>query len=92
MSNPEKPLFSLHENALEKMHEICPECNAELAIKHSKSGAFFGCINYPNCKYTRPVVEHERVENKVLAGSECPECGNELSGKTRSLRYVYRLY
>ncbi|WP_085300267.1 DNA topoisomerase family protein [Cognaticolwellia mytili] len=81
MSNPEKPLFSLHEHALEKSFEACPECSSKLMIKRGKSGAFFGCINYPNCKYTRPVVEHERVEEKVLAGSECPECGNELAVK-----------
>ena len=81
MSNSEKPLFSLHEHALEKEYEVCPECGAELAIKRGKSGAFFGCVNYPNCQYTRPVVEHERVEDKVLAGSECPECGKELAVK-----------
>jgi len=81
MSNPEKPLFSHHEHALEKSSEACPECNSELTIKHGKSGPFFGCVSYPNCKYTRPVVEHERVEEKVLAGSECPECGHELAVK-----------
>ena len=81
MSNSEKPLFSHHEHALEKPSEACPECNSELTIKHGKSGPFFGCVSYPNCKYTRPVVEHERVEEKVLAGSECPECGCELAVK-----------
>lgn len=81
MSDSKKPLFSLHEHALEKEYEVCPECGSELAIKHSKSGAFFGCVNYPNCQYTRPVVEHERVDDKVLAGSECPQCGNELAVK-----------
>jgi putative DNA topoisomerase len=81
MSNSEKPLFSRHEHALEKTAELCPECGSQLAIKHSKSGAFFGCVTYPSCQYTRPVVEHERVEDKILVGSECPECSNELAVK-----------
>jgi len=81
MSKSEDPLFSQHEHALEKAYEVCPECGSELVIKNSKAGAFFGCASYPNCKYTRPVVEHERVEDKVLSGTECPECGHELAVK-----------
>jgi putative DNA topoisomerase len=76
-----QPLFSSHEHALEREYEICPECGSELVIKNSKAGAFFGCASYPNCDYTRPVVEHERIDDKVLEGSECPECGSELSVK-----------
>ena len=81
MSNSDQPLFSRHEHALEKSAELCPDCGSNLAIKHGKSGAFFGCVSYPECQYTRPVVEHERVDDKVLPGSECPECGSELAVK-----------
>jgi uncharacterized protein (DUF983 family) len=44
MSNPEKPLFSRHEHALEKAHETCPDCGAKLVIKHSKSGSFLAVL------------------------------------------------
>ena len=81
MSNSDRPLFTLHEHALEKAYEVCPDCGSELTIKNGKSGAFLGCSNYPVCEYTRPVVEHERVEDNVLAGSECPLCGNNLAVK-----------
>jgi len=81
MSNSEKPLFTRHEHALEKTNEVCPDCGSEVTIKHGKSGPFLGCSNYPNCQYTRPVVEHERVEDNVLAGSECPLCSNNLAVK-----------
>ena len=81
MSDPEKPLFSLHEHGLEQAYGLCPECRSEIAIKHSKSGTFLGCTRYPSCTYTRPVVEHEKVENKPLIGSECPKCGNVLAVK-----------
>ena len=80
-SNKDKPLFSHHEHALEKAYEVCPECGSELTIKRGKAGAFFSCSNYPICKYTRSVVEHERVKDTVLPGSECPLCNHELAVK-----------
>ena len=34
----------------------CPNCgNGRLTIKLSKFGAFIGCSNYPECRYTRPL-------------------------------------
>jgi len=81
MSESEKPLFTRHEHALEKEYQVCPECGSEVTIKHGKSGVFLGCVNYPTCQYTRPVVEHERVDDKILPGSECPLCFHELAVK-----------
>lgn len=81
MSESDKPLFTQHEHALEKEYQVCPECGAELAIKHGKSGPFLGCANYPVCQYTRAVVEHEKLEDKILPGSECPLCSHELAVK-----------
>ena len=81
MSVSDKSLFTHHEHALDKVDQLCPDCGAKLAIKHGKSGAFFGCTQYPSCQYTRAVVEHERVEAKILPGSECPLCGHELAVK-----------
>lgn len=77
----DNPLFKQHEHALEKAYEVCPECGSELSIKNGKSGAFLGCVNYPTCSYTRAIVEHERVEDKILAGSECPACSAPLAVK-----------
>jgi DNA topoisomerase-1 len=35
---------------------LCPACSAgQLSLKTSKFGAFIGCSNYPECRYTRPV-------------------------------------
>ncbi|HAW34320.1 MAG TPA: DNA topoisomerase I, partial [Alphaproteobacteria bacterium] len=37
---------------------VCPECGAtkggKLSLKIGKFGAFIGCSNYPECRYTRP--------------------------------------
>jgi DNA topoisomerase-1 len=30
--------------------QTCPECNAEMKIRHGKYGAFLGCSRYPECK------------------------------------------
>ncbi|PCI60520.1 MAG: hypothetical protein COB35_09045 [Gammaproteobacteria bacterium] len=81
MSNSDQPLFSRHEHALEQNEQACPECGAELIIKHGKNGAFWGCSNYPQCQYILQTHEHERITDKVLAGSECPLCHSLLAVK-----------
>lgn len=30
----------------------CPRCNGELVKRQGKYGSFYGCSNYPKCKYT----------------------------------------
>ncbi len=30
---------------------ICPRCGGELVLRHSKYGEFWGCSNYPKCKF-----------------------------------------
>ena len=36
---------------------LCPICGAgRLSLKLGKFGAFIGCSNYPNCRYTRPLA------------------------------------
>jgi DNA topoisomerase-1 len=35
---------------------VCPDCKGgRLTLKLSKYGAFIGCSNYPECRYTRPL-------------------------------------
>ncbi len=35
---------------------VCPGCNGgRLSLKLGKFGAFIGCSNYPECRYTRPL-------------------------------------
>ncbi len=30
----------------------CPKCGGNLVLRNGKYGAFYGCSNYPKCKYT----------------------------------------
>jgi DNA topoisomerase-1 len=66
---------------------LCPNCNkGMLSLKLGKYGAFIGCSNYPECRYTRTLaqsangeapVEGERPGVRVLG--EHPETGEEIS-------------
>ncbi len=38
------------ENKINNM--ICPRCNGELRLRDGKNGKFYGCSNYPRCKFT----------------------------------------
>ncbi len=42
---------------------LCPVCGAgRLSLKLGKFGAFIGCSNYPNCRFTRPLAVESEVE------------------------------
>ncbi|MEG3618647.1 type I DNA topoisomerase [Magnetovibrio sp. PR-2] len=42
----------------------CPTCgDGRLSLKLGKFGAFIGCSNYPECRFTRPLVTPEAGEN-----------------------------
>ncbi len=59
----------------------CPACSGgRLGLKLSRSGAFIGCSNYPDCRYTRPLeVVHAETADEVPAFprvlGEDPETG-----------------
>jgi DNA topoisomerase-1 len=36
---------------------VCPSCaNGRLGLRLGRTGAFIGCSNYPECRYTRPLI------------------------------------
>ncbi|WP_292528393.1 type I DNA topoisomerase [Methylocystis sp.] len=64
---------------------LCPACNSgQLSLKIGKFGAFVGCSNYPECRYTRTLspptgdaVDAARPGVKVLGVN--PETGAEVT-------------
>lgn len=34
---------------------ICPRCGHSLILRNGKYGNFYGCSNYPNCKFIKPI-------------------------------------
>ncbi len=64
----------------------CPSCgNGQLSLKLGKFGAFIGCSNYPDCKFTRTLADTnaeatangERPGVRVLGND--PATGDEIS-------------
>lgn len=50
---------------------LCPLCNeGELSLKLGRHGAFVGCSNYPDCKFTRPFSTQEEAENAINPDGE----------------------
>ncbi|NJM35457.1 MAG: type I DNA topoisomerase [Rhodomicrobium sp.] len=51
----------------------CPSCaNGQIGLKIGKFGAFIGCSNYPECRYTRQFSDSggENGEAQIAAGSD----------------------
>jgi DNA topoisomerase-1 len=65
---------------------LCPECGGDLQKRMNKKGkAFYGCSNYPNCKF---------AVNAPPIAEKCPECGGLLTlageNKVRCIKCRYR--
>lgn len=53
---------------------VCPECGqGRLSIKLGKFGAFIGCSNYPECKYTKPLTDIKEEEMNDTPKAANPE-------------------
>ncbi|SFE64453.1 type I DNA topoisomerase [Peptostreptococcus sp. D1] len=87
-----EPLESSIKTALENIEKInmdievdekCELCGSNMVIKHGRFGKFMACKKYPECKFTKPIVEK--------LGVKCPKCndGDVIIRKTKSGRAFY---
>jgi DNA topoisomerase-1 len=51
----------------------CPESGHPLVIRYGRFGKFIGCSNYPECRYTEPLLDR--------TGISCPTCGKAHQGE-----------
>ena len=60
-------IFEADDNG--KVNRKCKLCDTgELSLKNSfRGGAFIGCSNYPNCKFTRPLSKSKAKDQYALA-------------------------
>jgi DNA topoisomerase-1 len=57
---------------------LCPGCqNGRLSLKLGKFGAFLGCSNYPECRYTRALAMAGEGEGAADAGEGPRELGED---------------
>lgn len=58
----------------------CPQCGVgRLNLKTGKFGAFVGCSNYPECRYTRPLAADASGVSGVKVLGTDPETGKEVT-------------
>jgi DNA topoisomerase-1 len=59
----------------------CPSCGTgKLNLKAGKFGAFVGCSNYPECRYTRPLATDSEASADRILGKD-PETGLDVAVK-----------
>ncbi len=61
--------------------EICELCGQNMVVKISRFGRFLACPGYPECKNTKPIVEH-------MPG-RCPKCGSGMLKRKSKRGYAY---
>jgi DNA topoisomerase-1 len=62
--------------------EMCPKCGHPLVYRYGRYGKFIGCSNFPDCRFSKPIL--------VKTGAKCPVCGGDLIEKrTRRRRTFY---
>ena len=65
----------------EETEEICENCGRKMVIKYGRFGKFLACPGYPECKFTKPIVED--------TGVECPLCGARVVKKKSKRGFGY---
>jgi DNA topoisomerase I len=50
---------------------VCPSCKAgRLSLKLGKFGAFIGCSNYPECRFTRPLAVEGQGDGEAASAGD----------------------
>ena len=86
-----KPLNKKEEGTEGKEPEIapfkCEVCGSDMVLRSGRYGAFYACVKYPTCKFTKQKVKE--------LGVSCPQCGSPLVtkyGKNRTVFYSCSKY
>lgn len=77
------------EKKVEQTDEKCEKCGEPLLMKYGRFGKFLACSKYPECKFTKNIVEEKIdektgkpiVEEKKDYG-KCEKCGGDMELKT----------
>lgn len=66
----------------EKTDRLCPECQSPLIIRMGRYGKFYGCSNFPKCRFTEPFKNNK-------TGVHCPECQTGEIVEKKSRRGIF---
>ena len=51
----EEHIENIHKKQAQIQQGICPRCGGRLVLRNGQRGQFFGCSNYPQCKFTKSI-------------------------------------
>lgn len=51
----EEHVQSIYKMQYEIANNICPRCGKSLVLRNGKSGQFYGCCGYPDCRFTKNI-------------------------------------
>ena len=54
----------------EVSEEVCEQCGRNLVVKMGRFGKFLACPGFPDCRFTKPILEE--------TGVACPDCGGKI--------------
>jgi DNA topoisomerase-1 len=70
-----------------QLDENCPDCGSPLVVKLGRFGEFVSCSAFPECHYSRPLLEDKGEEggeegdrgiDEGQLKDPCPKCGGKL--------------
>ena len=62
-------------------NEYCDVCGRQMVVKKGKFGHFLACPGFPECTFTKPIVE--------VAEGKCPKCGSQILKRKSKKGYVF---
>ena len=65
----------------EETDEICEVCGRNMVIKSGRFGRFLACPGFPDCRFTKAIVEH-------MPG-RCPKCGAGMLKRKSKRGFAY---
>ncbi len=65
----------------EETDEICELCGKKMVIKSGRFGRFLACPGFPECRFTKPIVEK-------MPG-RCPKCGSGMLKRKSKRGFAY---
>lgn len=74
-------MVTVQKNDLEKVtSEKCPNCGKNLVEKFGRYGKFLACSGFPDCKFTKPIIDQKDTGQKLKQkpDEKCPKCGKNL--------------
>ena len=80
----EEKMLSVSRASFEEVtSEKCPQCGKNLVIKLGRYGKFMACSSYPECKFTKPILEKIPNYQMLSQGKaeKCPQCQKPLNLK-----------